>query len=170
MATYTSIPNTDIETDKPIRAVTGRALRDNPIAIAEGASGAPRVQTAGIENSAVTTAKIANGNVTNVKVGNGQLGSEKFQVGTDERDWVLARIASLTAGTVGTMAFARVNFLTPLLSAPVEFGETVDGSLLIPTNANSDDISPSLSGTWRCLGYADDANFAALSTLWVRVS
>ena len=68
MATYTAIPNTDIETDKPIRAVTGRALRDNPTAIAEGAAGAPRVQTAGIQNSAITEDKISNGAVTGQKI------------------------------------------------------------------------------------------------------
>lgn len=43
MATWTTIPNSVLETGKPIRAVDGRALRDNPIAIAEGASGAPVV-------------------------------------------------------------------------------------------------------------------------------
>lgn len=43
MADWTNIPNGNIETGKPIRAIDGRALRDNPIAIAEGAAGAPRI-------------------------------------------------------------------------------------------------------------------------------
>jgi hypothetical protein len=43
MADWTNIPNGNIETGKPIRAIDGRALRDNPIAIAEGAVDAPRV-------------------------------------------------------------------------------------------------------------------------------
>lgn len=49
MATWTTIPNTVLETGKPIRAVDGRALRDNPIAIAEGATGAPKVTYRALE-------------------------------------------------------------------------------------------------------------------------
>src|SRR5690625_3039397 len=43
MAQWTNIPTDRIEPGKPIRAIDGLALRDNPIAIAEGAAGAPRV-------------------------------------------------------------------------------------------------------------------------------
>lgn len=43
MTTWTTIPDTSITTGQPIRAVDGRALRDNPVAIAEGATGAPRI-------------------------------------------------------------------------------------------------------------------------------
>jgi len=43
MADYTDIGDSLIEVGKPIRALDGRALRDNPIAIAEGAADAPRV-------------------------------------------------------------------------------------------------------------------------------
>ena len=41
MADWTNIPNSSIETDKPVRAIDGRALRDNPISITEGAPGSP---------------------------------------------------------------------------------------------------------------------------------
>lgn len=44
MTDWTTIPNSSLETGKPIRAVDGRALRDNPIAISEGATGAPKIQ------------------------------------------------------------------------------------------------------------------------------
>lgn len=43
MADWTSIPDSSIEPGKPIRSIDGLALRDNPIAISEGASGAPRI-------------------------------------------------------------------------------------------------------------------------------
>ncbi|MBL3608200.1 hypothetical protein [Rhodovulum sulfidophilum] len=43
MTDWTTIPNDVIEAGKPGRAVDGRALRDNPVAIAEGAPGAPVV-------------------------------------------------------------------------------------------------------------------------------
>ena len=43
MASWTEIPNSSLESGAPIRAVDGVAFRDNPVAIAEGATGAPRI-------------------------------------------------------------------------------------------------------------------------------
>ena len=76
MATWTNIPDSNIEPGKPIRSIDGLALRDNPIAIAEGASGAPRIEDAALDTT-VTSA------------------------GTD---WVLARTAGASVGAVGTYA------------------------------------------------------------------
>lgn len=45
MTDWTTIPNDVIEAGKPGRAVDGRALRDNPVAIAEGAPGAPGISS-----------------------------------------------------------------------------------------------------------------------------
>ena len=44
MAEFTVIPDANVEPDKPARALDGLALRDNPIAIAEGAATAPRIK------------------------------------------------------------------------------------------------------------------------------
>lgn len=41
MTTYTTIPNASLDVGKPVRSIDALALRDNPIAIAERASGAP---------------------------------------------------------------------------------------------------------------------------------
>lgn len=43
MTTYTNIPDGDIDQDSPVTQPLMTALRDNPIAITEGASGAPRI-------------------------------------------------------------------------------------------------------------------------------
>lgn len=43
MTTYTAIPNSDIDRDSPITEPLMTLLRDNPIAISEGATGAPRI-------------------------------------------------------------------------------------------------------------------------------
>lgn len=66
MAVYTSIPTSALEPGKPARSVDAIALRDNPIAIAEGAQDAPRI--AGQQGPAVLTGGIADGAVTNEKI------------------------------------------------------------------------------------------------------
>ena len=68
MADWTNIANTALQPGAPVRSIDGVALRDNPIAIAEGAAGAPRIQTNGIQNSAVTNAKIANRTIRGIKL------------------------------------------------------------------------------------------------------
>jgi hypothetical protein len=86
MATWTNIANTSLEPGSPARSVDAFALRDNPIAIAEGAAGAPRIQTNAIQDSAVTAVKLA--------------------TGTNERDWVLARTAGAGAQAIGSYALS----------------------------------------------------------------
>ena len=44
MATWTSIADARLEPDKPARSIDALALRDNPIAIAENAANAPKVE------------------------------------------------------------------------------------------------------------------------------
>lgn len=43
MADWKNIPDTDVDPDAPVTSELMYALRDNPVAIAEGAVGAPRV-------------------------------------------------------------------------------------------------------------------------------
>jgi hypothetical protein len=61
MASWTNIADATLEPGKPIRAIDARALRENPIAIAEGASGAPKI--AGQAGPAVETGGITNRNL-----------------------------------------------------------------------------------------------------------
>jgi len=58
MADWTEINDSRLEVGKPARSIDIMALRDNPIAIAEGAPGAPRIQTAGMQDRAVTDDKL----------------------------------------------------------------------------------------------------------------
>ena len=61
MATWTTLPDASLEPGKPIRSIDGLALRDNPVAIAEGAAGAPKIQTAAlITGEQMTTANVLN--------------------------------------------------------------------------------------------------------------
>ena len=77
---------------------------------------------------------------------------------------VTAAYAGLTAGAVGTVAFA-----TQFGGGSTGFGVTVAGTSLRTSNATGENGSV-LSGTWRCLG---DSNYdskvpARSATLWIR--
>lgn len=76
MATWTDVPDANLEPDKPWRSEDAIALKDNPQAIAEGAAGAPRVVDAALDTT----------------------------VTTDGRDWVAARLAWTVPGDLGTLA------------------------------------------------------------------
>jgi len=61
MTTYSPISNTEIDQDSPITQPLVTALRDNPIAISEGASSAPFVATSWHPYDAVTVGDSADG-------------------------------------------------------------------------------------------------------------
>jgi hypothetical protein len=169
MANWTSIADATLEPGKPIRAIDARALRDNPIAIAEGASGAPKIETAGITDANVTTAKLEAG--------------ERMTTAN-----VTGATAGASAGAVGTYALlATINN-----NASVTFGSTLAGSSLQPVGVRgSTSISstfveeqinrsstqfPALpqSGTWRCMGFKNvrvtNNSLQRELTLWLRIS
>jgi len=58
MTTYTAIADTEIDQDSPVTETLWTKMRDNPIAITEGASGAPKIQTPAINDAAVTQVKL----------------------------------------------------------------------------------------------------------------
>jgi hypothetical protein len=50
---WTTIPDTDVDAESPFDVDLATAYRDNPIAIAEGASGAPKIQLNAAFDSAI---------------------------------------------------------------------------------------------------------------------
>lgn len=56
MATWTTIPDAALNPAAPIRSIDAKALRDNVTALAEGATGAPKVQTAALDTNSVLEA------------------------------------------------------------------------------------------------------------------
>lgn len=58
MTGYAALSSTQIDADSPLIEDTLIKLRDNPLAMFEGAAGAPRLQTAAIETGAVTAGKL----------------------------------------------------------------------------------------------------------------
>lgn len=70
-----------------------------------------------------------------------------------------------TAGAIGTYAFCRANSFP---SGPINFGDSIAGSYLLPTSTyNNLTYSPTLAGTWRCMGYLDSLTSM---TLFLRIS
>lgn len=68
MTDYNAIPDARLEPQAPVRSVDNIALRDNPIAITEGSAGAPKIQTAALNDLAVTEAKLAASSVSQSKL------------------------------------------------------------------------------------------------------
>lgn len=53
MTAYTTLSDTTLSQDKPLTQSTARAFRDNPLAIAEGDSSAPKIQPAAIDTDSI---------------------------------------------------------------------------------------------------------------------
>ena len=90
MPEYQEILDSEVEPEAPLTSSLGVRFRDNPIALANGASGAPRIQTDALNNSAVTTAKINNGAVTQAKLASNATGRAELKTGTNSVSGTLA--------------------------------------------------------------------------------
>jgi len=145
---FTILSNTAVGVGGLPSAATVTALRDNPIAIAEGTAGAPRVLDAALD-ATVTTAGI---------------------------DWVMNRTAGATAGAVGTYAFMeRTGNNSAINIGGTIAGASIRYAGVDRTSSQAMDISSSAtvpSGTWQCMGYISflgDAS-AERASLFLRIS
>lgn len=149
MADWTTLPDSSLEPGKPMRSIDGLALRDNPIAIAEGSAGAPKVLAAGLAT------------------------------GNNERDWVLARTAGAAVGAVGTYAWLGETNAVATAPGGTRAGSSLryvgissdqpwtlfSSNLFVPPHTSTP------SGTWRCMGHALSTNADRFpATLWLRIS
>ena len=150
MATWTDIPDSSLEPGKPARSIDALALRDNPIAIAEGDPNAPKIVTAAMAPNSINADRLANGTIT----------GDKFNASSIQ-SWLGAR----PLGSVGSTVLARCS---PASYGP---GATVSGSQLRAANALGESSGSPFSGTWRCMGYAPNTvPEAASTTLWLRIA
>lgn len=165
MADYLPINPTEIEPEAPLTSSLAARWSNNPIAIAEGASGAPRIQTNAIQDNAVTAPKLATGN--------------------QERNWVLARVASAPLGAVGTYASLVIADPGSGDIATSNEGDTRPGSDLrwSSTDLSGSGSMPPISstspsGTWRCMGRAVTTRLSSevgggiirRPSLWLRIA
>ena len=68
MTDFVTRDDTNLGVGRILTSPTMYALYDNPTAIAEGAAGAPRIQTAAIQDGAVTEGKLGAGAVAATKL------------------------------------------------------------------------------------------------------
>lgn len=80
MADWTVIPDASLDPDAPLTSELAYAWRDNPIALAEGAGGAPRIQDGALVTGPATTAGVT---------------------------WVGRRVAFISATQIGQMVFGQ---------------------------------------------------------------
>lgn len=151
MPAYTTISNALVAVGAKPFATTMQALRDNPLAIAEGDPTAPKVQDAALDTGAATTAGIT---------------------------WVGLRMAAASAGGVGTYMLGGA---TGSVTGGTAFGSTRAGSDLTPggvQNPASNPVTIQISGgtragTWRAMGNYPSASGGAGAnslTLWLRIA
>src|SRR5690625_202714 len=147
MAQWTNIPTDRIEPGKHIRAIDGLALRDNPIAIAEGAAGAPKISEQAFSTNSINGNRLRTNSIPNDRLTNNSITGAKFNDGSI-RSW----LGSQSAGAVGTYAFAR--YAAGSNNSRLPWSHTTSGSnLRVNTSTGTSSNEISLSGTWRHLGY-----------------
>lgn len=152
MATWTTLPDATLEPGKPIRSIDVLALRDNPVAIAEGASGAPRIEVDGLGINAVLLATARDGSAGSIGTyvfAGLQNGTTAYAFGSTIAGSNLMPTSAVTSGTLGSGTFALSR-----------------GSVL--------------SGTWRCMGnrsntiiintFGDVVGSVVGATLWLRIA
>ena len=166
MASWTDIPNSSLETGAPARSVDALAFRDNPIAIAEGATGAPRIQTAAINDDAITAAKL-NADVFGAnKVGSTVFAHERLNNNT--------KYSTGTRTVSGSSLYVYGNYISSdyYLDPTIISNSTLGTS---PTTSGSGWSEPiGLSGTWvnaqDCQNYSISPNWFYIPTLWIRIA
>lgn len=92
--------------------------------------------------------------------------------GTNERGWVLARIAAAAVGAVGTYALCSGNNVP---STGLDPGDTISGSYLNYSDTTAGKYTTSTpSGTWMCMGRSvasyDETHYNGSPTLFLRIS
>lgn len=83
MTTYTAIPNSDVDADSPVTTGLMTLLRDNPLAISEGSTGAPKIQTAAYDTGSVDAAAIAADAVTQSELADDAVGQGELKSSFD---------------------------------------------------------------------------------------
>lgn len=151
MADWTTIADSQVDPNAPVTSELMSALRDNPVAIAEGASGAPKINP---------IAAFAHG---------GNVGG----VGTYVAAW---NTTTTNIDGNGTIAGSNLRYRSTGSGAGNTFTNiSLDNNSTFPTSGTS-----TLSGTWRamqaCSGRTEasigpgETRYSWFPSLWLRIS
>lgn len=150
------------------KSLTSPTLTGTPVA----PTAAVNTNTTQVATTAYVVAQIADDAPT--KTGTGASGSwgisvtgSAATVTTVTTAQVATATAGVSAGAVGTYMFGYYNGAT----TPIDFGVTVSGADLKPSNSTGNNVGSSQTGTWRCMGYAISGSTSQnQTTLWLRIS
>lgn len=150
------------------KSLTSPTLTGTPVA----PTAAVNTNTTQLATTAFVVAQIADDAPT--KTGTGASGSwgisvtgSAATVTTVTTAQVATATAGVSAGAVGTYMFGYYNGAT----TPIDFGVTVSGADLKPSNSTGNNVGSSQTGTWRCMGYAVSGSTSQnQTTLWLRIS
>lgn len=134
--TWTNITNAQLAIGAPVRSIDLLALRDNITAQANGDAGAPKQQTAGIADSAVTVQKMVYG----------------YGLAASGNQLVAGLFSAEGVGSYATV-WLRLNN-----GASANFGQNY------PSGSGDGNVT-SVVGTWKCMdstGVTNDTGVSAL--------
>lgn len=144
MADWVTITDSQVDPDAPLTSELAYAWRDNPVALAEGAVGAPRIVDAAL-GTTVTSAG---------------------------ETWVAARMIARAAQGIGTYILAEtVGTVGAQTPGSTVAGSSLRHSNA--TGAGNGGLA-NMSGTWRCMGRTSSrtgtGQVADAITLWQRIA
>ena len=140
MAVWTSLADALFDTGKPGNGSIFKELRDNITALSEGASGAPKIQTAAYDTGSVDAAALGTDSVTKVKIAANSVGGSEI-------------INSLQSGSYQTIDGAQT-WIPPA------------GIYMVAVDISAVDVEIYVSGLWQggantpstCLIMSDGSN------------
>lgn len=150
MASYTAIPDSDLDPGEPLTSSKIKSLNNNLEGVTEGVAGAPKVKTAALNSGAVTDAMardLAAGDVVF-----GDIGTYAYLVAQDETK-------SFTAGTVysGSELYPAGSGFGEINSSGEDYrfcrvgwtaGSAMSGSWLAMGTCNGVDTGPGTTDYW----------------------
>lgn len=131
MTAYTAIPDADIDPESPGTTTLFTRLRNNPIAITEGSSGAPKIQLNAMANDSVGAAQIKTGAVGQWEITANAVGQSELKTTTASQSLFTSNYGtiSLTGGShtmgwfLGSDPIANTNI--PLVTTNTPYSSQV---------------------------------------------
>jgi len=136
MAVFTVIPDGDIDPESVIDTPLMTSLRDNPIAITEGAAGAPRVQNAALAGYPWGAGDIAANSLTAAELADAAVGQAQLKTATSTQSQAITTQGAITptGGNYTTNWFLGSNNVAGYVKAVSE-GSTAPTRYVFETTA-----------------------------------